>query len=60
MQKVTKRKLIVVGGSTGITLPVKFLRESQLRVGDIVSVVFDDIVVVVKPVMPKEKPDEDG
>jgi antitoxin component of MazEF toxin-antitoxin module len=60
MQKVSTRKLITVGGSVGITLPAKFLKESNMRKGDKVSVVFDDVVVVVKPVTEKkETPNED-
>jgi antitoxin component of MazEF toxin-antitoxin module len=54
MQKVSKRKLITVGGSVGITLPAKFLKESQLKVGDQMAVVFDDVLFYLKPIEPKE------
>lgn len=37
------RKLIKHGGSVGITFPSKFLKESQLKVGDEVAVVFNNI-----------------
>lgn len=58
MQKVTKRKLIAVGGSTGVTLPAKYLKESQLKVGDEMAVVFDDVLFYVKPIAPREKKGE--
>lgn len=44
------RRLIKHGGSVGITLPQKFLKEKGWKAGDKVAVVFDDVAVIVKPV----------
>jgi len=56
--KTGTRRLIRHGGSIGITLPASFLKESQLKVGDKMAVVFDDVLFYVKPVEPRNKPEE--
>jgi len=48
------RKIIRIGGSTGLTLPPTFLRKNNLKVGDVVGLTIDDVIVVVVPKMPRE------
>jgi len=59
--KQKRVKIIRHGGSAGITIPARYLKESQLKVGDELSVTFDDVLFYLKPVEPrepKEQPDE--
>ena len=55
MMKYTRRKLVRQGGSIGVTLPAKFLKESRLNVGDTVEMAFNDIVIAVKAAWPEER-----
>lgn len=48
-----RRRLIRVGGSVGITLPHRFLKQSQLEVGDQLIITFDDMMFAIKPVFPR-------
>jgi antitoxin component of MazEF toxin-antitoxin module len=43
------RRLIPIGGSIGVTLPAKFLRDKGWKAGDRVGIVFDDIAVIIRP-----------
>lgn len=50
------RKIVNVGGSYGLTIPVKFARRLNLRFGDKVAMVIDGVVLIcVPPEKPKEK-----
>ena len=60
VMKQGRRRLIRHGGSVGITFPVKFLKDSQLKVGDKVAVVFDNILVIVKPELKEQAPKDKG
>jgi len=55
---VDKRKLISLGGSTAVTLPKWFLKELGWKKGDIVTLVCDEVAVIVKPTLKREKPQE--
>jgi antitoxin component of MazEF toxin-antitoxin module len=57
--KQGKRRIIRHGASVGITIPAKFLRDSQLKVGDELAVVFDDVLFYIKPAEPREKKHEE-
>jgi len=56
--KQKRVKIIRHGGSAGITLPAKYLKESQLKVGDEMAVVFDDVLFYLKPVEPRKEKDK--
>ena len=43
------RKLIPIGGSVGLTLPKTFLKERGWKAGDVVGLVFGDLVIIVRP-----------
>jgi len=45
----THRRLIKIGGSTGITFPKDFLDQTSLEPGGDAGVVSNDILVIVKP-----------
>ena len=49
------RRLIRHGGSVGITLPPSHLKRMGWKVGDKVGLVFDDVLVIIKPVIKKEE-----
>lgn len=54
--KTKKRKVIRFGqGAMVITLPKEFTDKAQIRVGDVVGVVYDSILVIVTPQKLKEK-----
>jgi len=40
--------LIRIGGSLGLTLPHKFLKEKSWKAGDRISLVYDDIAVIIR------------
>lgn len=46
--KTGNRRLISIGGSIGVTLPMSFLKEKGWKPGDRVSLVFDDIAVIIR------------
>lgn len=48
------RRLIRLGSSVGITLSAGFLKEKGWKVGDKVAIIYNDIAVIVRPIMPKE------
>lgn len=50
--KSGNRRLIAIGGSVGVTLPCSFLKAKGWKAGDRVSLVYDDITVIVR--IPKE------
>ena len=49
------RRLIAIGGSVGITLPHRHLKRMGWKAGDRVSLVFNDVLVIVKPTLKKEE-----
>lgn len=49
------RSLIRVGGSIGITLPLPHLKRMGWKVGDKIALVYDDVLVLIKPVSKKEE-----
>lgn len=49
------RRLIRIGGSVGITLPPKHLKRMGWKVGDKIGMVYDDVLVMVKPTLKKEE-----
>ena len=53
--KIGNRRLIKIGSSVGITLPQNHLKRMGWKVGDKVGLVFDDILVIIKPVLKKEE-----
>ena len=53
--KSGNRRLIPIGGSLGVTIPARFIKKSGWKRGDRVSLVCDDVVVVVKPTLKKEE-----
>lgn len=55
MYKPVRRKLMKIGGSVGITFPKNYLDTTELKAGDEVGLVFDEILVIVKPTLPKEE-----
>ena len=42
------RRLIAIGGSIGVTLPKSFLQARGWKAGDVVGLVFGDLVIIVK------------
>ena len=56
--KETRRRLIKMGASVGITFPLKFLEGSKLKIGDILDVSANEIMILIKPVRPSETPAE--
>lgn len=50
-----RRRLIRVGGSVGITIPYRFLKQSQLRLGDQLIITFNDMMFAIKPTFPRER-----
>ena len=53
--KSGNRRLIAIGGSLGVTIPARFIKKSGWKRGDKVGLVFDDVLVVIKPVLKKEE-----
>lgn len=51
--KAKVRKIINVGGSYGVTLPIEFARRLNLKFGDKVAVVSDGVILIC---VPPEKP----
>ena len=45
------RNLIRIGGSTGLTLSKHFLKERGWQAGDRVAIVYDNVAVIVGPVL---------
>lgn len=53
--KAKVRKIVNVGGSYGITLPIKFVRKLNLQFGDKIAIVSDGVILIC---VPPEKPNE--
>jgi len=56
--KQQKVRIIRHGGSAGITIPAKYMKDSQLKVGDEMAVVFDDVLFYIKPAEPRQKKEQ--
>lgn len=52
--KSGNRRLIPIGGSLGITIPKSHIKRMGWHAGDKVGLVFDDILVIVKPAEAEE------
>ena len=52
--KSGNRKLITIGGSIGVTLPKSHIERMGWKAGDKVGLVFDDILVIIRPVLAEE------
>ena len=48
--KSGNRRLIPIGGSIGITIPASHIKRMGWKKGDKVALVFDDILVIIRPV----------
>jgi len=53
--KAGNRRLIAIGPSLAVTIPARFIKASGWKRGDRVSVVCDDIVVVIQPTLKKKE-----
>ncbi|GAH57287.1 unnamed protein product [marine sediment metagenome] len=59
MQTTTRRRKVIRFGrdSMGVTLPKEFTDKAQIRVGDVVGVTYDSVLVIVTP---EKKPKEEN